>query len=166
MSARVSLQLTASYCKSLQRAASIRISRNVGHLVTACIYLQQLTPFISHLLSHTRFGQMLSIPRRVHRFLRFKRSGQIGSPHAKASRDAYVNAPAAAGSASPNLHAEGAARSPSLLGGLDVRSRQQGCRFLPQQDNVPRDDRPDQGVVDGRVLISELIAKIDDPPRI
>ena len=78
----------------------------------------------------------------------------------------YENAPAVAGSVSPNLHAERAARNPSLLGRLGVRSRHQGCRFLPQQGNVPGDDRPDQGVVDGRVLMSELVAKIDDPTRI
>jgi hypothetical protein len=72
-SVRDSLQLTASYCKSLQGAASIGINRGVGHLVTACIYLHQLTRFISHLLSHTSVGQTLSMPRRAHCFLRFKR---------------------------------------------------------------------------------------------
>jgi hypothetical protein len=76
------------------------------------------------------------------------------------------NAPAAAGSTSPNLRVEGAERNPSLLGGLGVRSREQGCRFLPQQGNVPRDDRPDQGVVDSRVLMGELIVKIYNPPGI
>src|SRR5208283_3314103 len=59
------MQLTASYCNSLQGVGSIRIYCNVGHLVMTCIYLHQPSPFVSHLLSHTLVGQTLSVRHQV-----------------------------------------------------------------------------------------------------
>jgi hypothetical protein len=43
----------------------MRICRDVRHLLLTCICLQQLTQFISHLLSHTVAVQTLSIEHQV-----------------------------------------------------------------------------------------------------